>query len=72
MIKSTSRFALCLTGLLTLPAQADPIEMSGYVGADLSYFLKTGLYPSQLDGTQPSLVVAPELRWLSDSGDTKV
>ena len=72
MIKSTSRFALCLTGLLTLPAQADPIEMSGYVGADLSYFLKTGLYPSQLDGTQPSLVVAPRLRWLSDSGETKV
>ncbi|MDG2405250.1 MAG: hypothetical protein P8M25_09945 [Paracoccaceae bacterium] len=57
---------------MTFPAQADPIEISGYIGADLSYFPKTGLYLGQLDSTQPSLVVVPELRWLSDSGDTKV
>jgi hypothetical protein len=57
--------------LLGTAAQAEPLEFSGYIGAELSYFPETGLYPGQLSDTQTSLVFAPELRWRSDSGDTR-
>lgn len=58
--------------LLGTVAQADPVEISGYVGVELNYFPETGLYPGQLMNTQTSLVFAPNLRWLSDDGDTRV
>ena len=58
--------------LATPAAQADSIEFSGYVGGDLSYFPNTGLYPGQLADLQYSLVLAPEINWQSDSGDTQV
>ncbi len=53
-------------------AQADPVEISGYVGVELNYFPQTGLFPGQLMDTQSSLVFAPELRWVSNDGDTRV
>ena len=67
------RCLMIMSATLTTPAaQADSIEFSGYVGADLSYFSNTGLYPGQLADLQYSLVLAPEINWQSDSGDTQV
>ena len=63
---------LLSTALITSAAQAASIEFSGYIGADLSYFPNSGLHAEQLGDIQHSLVLAPELRWQSDSGDTQV
>lgn len=70
-----NRFSLRVTSISALllgsAAQADPVEISGYFGAEISHFAESGLYPGQLRHTQSSLVFAPELRWRSDDGDTR-
>ena len=58
--------------LITSTVRADSIDFSGYIGADLSYFPNTGLYPGQLGDLQYSLVLAPEIKWQSDSGNTQI
>jgi len=58
--------------LITSTVRADSIDFSGYLGADLSYFPNTGLYPGQLGDLQYSLVLAPEINWQSDSGNTQI
>ena len=58
--------------MLTSTVRADSIDFSGYIGADLSYFPNTGLYPGQLGDLQYSLVLAPEINWQSDSGNTQI
>ena len=58
--------------LITSTVRADSIDFSGYIGADLSYFPNTGLYAGQLGDLQYSLVLAPEINWQSDSGNTQI
>ena len=67
-----ARFIAVSALLIGTVAQADPVEISGYVGVELNYFPNSGLYPGQLMDTQSSLVFAPELRWVSNDGDTRV
>lgn len=68
MLKRITAISAILMGSAV---QADPAEISGYVGVELNYFPDTGLYPGQLQGTQSSIVIAPKLWWRSESGDTR-
>ena len=58
--------------LIGSAAQAEAPRLSGYIGAEATYFTSEGLYPGQLEDFQGSFVFAPELRWRSDDRDTQI
>ena len=72
MKRGRATLSLCAAAFLLSQAHAEPLEFTGYVGVDLSYFPQTGLYPEQLKHQQSSFVLAPEINWRSDNGDTSV
>ncbi len=55
--------------LLSLNAQSAEFEFSGRVGVEERYFFDSGEYNNQLDHSQASVFVEPELYWGWNDGD---
>jgi hypothetical protein len=58
--------------LLTTKALAFDIEYTGKVGIEGRYFVEKGQYTDQLEHTQSSIVIEPELYWSSNDGSSSV
>lgn len=57
--------------LLPLAASADDFELSGKIGFEQRYFANQGQYDGQLEHSQASIFVEPELYWgWNDGSDT--
>jgi len=69
-LKKTALFAaLGLNSmLLSLAASADEFELSGKVGFEQRYFAEKGQYEQQLEHSQTSIFIEPELYWEWNNG----
>jgi hypothetical protein len=61
--------ALLASMLLPIAAAASEFEISGKVGVEQRYFFNEGQYQQQLDDTQFSIFVEPELYWSWNNGN---
>ena len=57
-----------LLAALAAPAGAAEWSFSGHASGELRGFFGGAQYPAQFTGSQPSVVLGPELRYLSESG----
>lgn len=62
---------LALAGA-ALPAMAGEWDISGSLGFESRFFLTDPQFPGQFEGHQPSLIVEPDIRWESTSGNHQV
>ena len=56
---------ILLLSVIPVQAASDEWSLSGSVGAEFRYFPDDPSFADQLDGTQSSALLAPELRWRS-------
>jgi len=69
-LKKTALFAAfgLNSMLLSLAASADEFELSGKVGFEQRYFAEKGQYEQQLEHSQTSIFIEPELYWEWNNG----